>query len=122
MAHGVCVCSLAGKNNIKEGDPHGSRGHQNQCSVHCVRHPVWRPSGSQLGASPRPEPLVGRGYVTSVPACPCLAVSCCSTHARFARGHEATDTGLTYAPVSQAHGHHHIVQCFSLLHCSADQF
>ena len=23
------------------------------------------------------------------------------------RGHEATDTGLAYAPVSQAHGHHH---------------
>ena len=22
-------------------------------------------------------------------------------------GHEATDTGLAYAPVSQAHGHHH---------------
>ena len=37
------------------------------------------------------------------------------------KGHEATDTGLAYAPVSQAHGHHHIVQCFSLLHCSADQ-
>ena len=37
-------------------------------------------------------------------------------------GHGATDTGLAYAPVSQAHGHHHIVQCFSLLHCSADQF
>ena len=28
-------------------------------------------------------------------------------------GHEATDTGLAYAPVSQPHGHHHIVQCFS---------
>ena len=28
-------------------------------------------------------------------------------------GHEATDTGLAYAPVSQAHGHNHIVQCFS---------
>ena len=38
------------------------------------------------------------------------------------QGHEATDTGLAYAPVSQAHGHHHIGQCFSLLHCSADQF
>ena len=37
-------------------------------------------------------------------------------------GHEATDTGLAYAPVSQAHGHHHIVQCFALLSCSADQF
>ena len=30
-------------------------------------------------------------------------------------GHEATDTGLAYAPVSQAHGHHHTVQCFALL-------
>ena len=28
-------------------------------------------------------------------------------------GHEATETGLAYAPVSQAHGHNHIVQCFS---------
>ena len=37
-------------------------------------------------------------------------------------GHEATDTGLAYAPVSQAHGHNHIAQCFSSLHCSADQF
>ena len=38
------------------------------------------------------------------------------------RGHEATDTGFAYAPVSQAHGHHHSVQCFALLHCSAYQF
>ena len=29
------------------------------------------------------------------------------------KGHEATDTGLAYAPVSQAHGHNHIVQCFA---------
>ena len=28
-------------------------------------------------------------------------------------GHEATETGLAYAPVSQAHGHNHIVQCVS---------
>ena len=27
-------------------------------------------------------------------------------------GHEATETGLAYAPVSQAHGHNHIVQCY----------
>ena len=26
------------------------------------------------------------------------------------RGHEATETGLAYAPVSRAHGHNHIVQ------------
>ena len=32
-----------------------------------------------------------------------------------AGGHEATDTGLAYAPVSQVHGHHHTVQCFALL-------
>ena len=37
-------------------------------------------------------------------------------------GHEATDTGFAYAPVSQAHGHYHSVQCFALLHCSTDQF
>ena len=28
-------------------------------------------------------------------------------------GHEATETRLAYAPVSQAHGHNHIVQCFA---------
>ena len=37
-------------------------------------------------------------------------------------GHEATDTGLAYAPVSQAHGHQHTVQGFASLPCSADQF
>ena len=37
-------------------------------------------------------------------------------------GHEATDTGFAYAPVSQAHRHHHSFECFALLHCSADQF
>ena len=37
-------------------------------------------------------------------------------------GHEATDTRFAYAPVSQAHGHHHSVQCFALLHCSTDRF
>ena len=35
------------------------------------------------------------------------------------RGHEATETGLAYAPVSQAHGHNHIVQCVSC--CTAAQ-
>ena len=44
------------------------------------------------------------------------------TDLRVEEGHEATDTGRAYAPVSQAHGHHHSVQCFALLHCSADQF
>ena len=37
-------------------------------------------------------------------------------------GQEATETGLAYAPVSQAHGHHHSVQCFVLLYCITDQF
>ena len=41
---------------------------------------------------------------------------------RWRGGHEATDTRLAYAPVSQAHGHHQSVQCFALLHCSADHF
>ena len=91
----MCVCGggggVGGENNIKEGDPHGSRAprgrpgrHQNQCSAQYVRHPVRRPSGSQLEASPGSEPLVGWGYVTSVPARPCLAASCCITRARFA--------------------------------------
>ena len=67
--------------------PRGRPGrHQNQCSVQYVRLPVRRPSGSQLEASPGSEPLVGWGYVTSVPARPCLAVSCCITRARFAGG------------------------------------
>ena len=35
------------------------------------------------------------------------------------RGHEATDTGIAYAPVSHAHGHHHTR--FSVLPCSANQ-
>ena len=48
--------------------------------------PCLAPIGVAAGASPRPEPLVGWGYVTSVPARPCLAVSCCSTCARFAGG------------------------------------
>ena len=46
--------------------------------------------------------------------------SCCTAgHKMEARnmnvvaGHEATETGLAYAPVSQAHGHNHIVQCFA---------
>ena len=34
-------------------------------------------------------------------------------------GHEATETGLQYAPVSQAHDHNHIVQCVSC--CTAAQ-
>ena len=34
-------------------------------------------------------------------------------------GHEATETGLAYAPVSQVHGHNHIVRCFSC--CTAAQ-
>ena len=40
-------------------------------------------------------------------------------------GHEATETGFAYAPVSQAHGHNHIVQCYACctaVHCSVDQF
>ena len=37
-------------------------------------------------------------------------------------GHEAADTGLAYAPVSQAHGHHHSAQCFASLHRSAARF
>jgi hypothetical protein len=28
----------------------------------------------------------------------------------IAKGHEATETGFAYAPVSQAHGHNHIAK------------
>ena len=35
------------------------------------------------------------------------AVPCVYRRARVARRHEATDTGLAYARVSHAHGHHH---------------
>ena len=67
--------------------PRGRLGrHQKQCSAQCVRHPVRRPPGLQLGASPGSEPLVGWGHVTSVLARPCLAASCCATRARFAGG------------------------------------
>ena len=44
----------------------------------------------------------------AVPVCMCPCVS-------VGGGHEATDTGLAYAPVSQAHGHHHIVQRFAFV-------
>ena len=37
-------------------------------------------------------------------------------------GHEATETGFAYAPVSQAHGHNHNCSLSCLLHCSVDQF
>ena len=37
-------------------------------------------------------------------------------------GHEATETGFAYAPVSQAHGHNHNCSMSCLLHCSVDQF
>ena len=41
--------------------------------------------------------------------------SCGNTHRLLLQhrieGHEATETGFAYAPVSQAHGHNHIVQC-----------
>ena len=40
-------------------------------------------------------------------------VPACGEGARACWGHEATETGLAYAPVSQAHGHNHIVQCFA---------
>ena len=32
---------------------------------------------------------------------------------RAGQGHEATETGFAYAPVSQAHGDNHIVQCYA---------
>ena len=34
----------------------------------------------------------------------------------FQGGHEATDTGFAYAPVSQAHGHHHFRRGGGVLH------
>ena len=38
-------------------------------------------------------------------------------------GHEATDTGLAYAPVSQAHGHHHtrfnVLPCYTAAQTSS---
>ena len=43
-------------------------------------------------------------------ACPCSDLWC---GGGGGAGHEATETGLAYAPVSQAHGHNHIVQCFA---------
>ena len=69
--------------------------------------------------------LVGR-YADGTFDVPCVDAEfvrgVCVLCSKEEGGHEATDIGLAYAPVSQAHGNHHIVQCFSLLHCSADQF
>ena len=68
------------------GPPWSPGRHQNQCSVQYVRHPIRRPSGSQLEAFPGSEPLVGWGCVTSVPARASLAASYCITGPRFAGG------------------------------------
>ena len=45
----------------------------------------------------------------------CLAALATQTRSAPCVGHEATDTGLAYAPVSQAHGHHHTQ--FNVLPC-----
>ena len=39
--------------------------------------------------------------------------ACSATCRGGGGGHEATETGLAYAPVSQEHCHNHIVQCFA---------
>jgi hypothetical protein len=83
---GLCVCSVVrqgGKNNIKEGGPHGSRAPSGRLRRQLekdisyspceLRRCLWCLLGSRSGASPEPEPLGFGGYVTSVPALPCLA-------------------------------------------------
>ena len=64
-----------------------------------------------FGVLPRPLPQARAFGVGSTHAPPPRAVG----SRRLARcgGHEATETGLAYAPVSQAHCHNHIVQCFA---------
>ena len=81
----------------------------------CVRRGLSR--ARLAGHSPVATPVAGTSQRAGRSSRPC---GVCGHLVEG--GHEATDTGLAYAPVSQAHGHHHIVQCFSSLHCSADQF
>ena len=78
---------------------------------HCALHPTSKSKGSVLSGKIR-GPQVGddRGHAMEVgrsalipfpnPGPPGLARG-----NRSPGGHEATDTGLAYAPVSQAHGH-----------------
>ena len=67
----------------------GSKHEMQRCSVQRVLHIEPNPRGTMLSAT----------CLGSDPTGNCVCVC----------GHEATDTGLAYAPVSQAHGHHHTV-------------
>ena len=52
------------------------------------------------------------GQQSSMCSCVCVCVCVCFyTSGTTSAGHEATETGLAYAPVSQAHGHNHISEC-----------
>ena len=89
------------------GAPHWHNRYEVPAKAHSSIRPLWGSVTDSRGGRP-----LGSGH--QLP--PQLTVG------RRPLGHEATDTGFAYAPVSQAHGHHHTVQCFALLHCSADQF
>ena len=78
------------------------------CST-CYGSGTGAPSGSHL---PREGYPLKRNPVVEAP-CPG------PSDTGLYKGHEATEPGLAYAPVSQAHGHNHIVQCFSC--CTAAQ-
>ena len=64
---------------------------------------------------PGPEYMYNMNWET----CSFMRVRHVAMHGTLSGGHEATETGLAYAPVSQAHGHNHIVQCVSC--CTAAQ-
>ena len=80
------------------------------------------------GIAPQNCTIVSQCKSASAPLAPCknflwrlrrLVFSMLFGPSDRSPGHEATDTGLAYAPVSQVHGPNHIVQCFS--RCTATQ-
>ena len=92
------------------------------CSPSCVPVPSC---GAVLAPQLRPEPCLDSAcwahhcgcpaYHAPTPprhlcACPSVRQGEVVVFPHHHRGHEATETGLAYAPVSQAHGHNHIVQ------------
>ena len=80
-----------------------------------VTHTEWAPP-SHVAPMTKSDPVARKTRMRTCHSYGCSVVCLRSD------GHEATDTGFAYAPVSKAHGHHHSVQCFALLHCSADHF
>ena len=77
----VCVQEDTGKNNIIEGSPYGSKAPLSpeappKAYSLTYNRLVWRLVGSQLGASPEPEPLGigGSGHLRPCTSMPCLTL------------------------------------------------